>query len=318
MFTRKARPTDPLPADHEPRRIWIDLLNPDAADHQHAETACGLRLPDKAALSEIENSSRHYQEGEATYLSAPLMHASETDDADLTPVGFIITPEHLVTVRFEPMKAFDAAAKRLAEHPPASSLDAFTALLEEIVDRKADILEAQAAKLSTVSTRIFAHDRPHRKRRRASDEMRQTLTEVGRVGAVLGKMRSSLLTTHRITSYVQDGIARAADKDLRRRLAAADDDIQSLSGFAETLSNKVAFLLDAVLGFINIDQNDVIKVLTVVSVVGVPPTLVASWYGMNFKHMPELDWAYGYPYAFTLLVLSVVVPLVWLKVRGWF
>ena len=317
MFTRKARPTDPAPEGHEPRRVWIDLLDPGPADHEHAELACGLRLPDRAALSEIENSSRHYQEGEATYLSAPLMHGADTDAAELTPVGFIITPQHLVTVRFEAMRAFDAAAKRLAEHPPASSLDAFTALMEEIVDRKADVLEAQAAKLATVSTRIFDLARPKR-RNRASDEMRRTLTEVGRTGALLGKMRSSLLTTHRITAYVSDGLTRGADKDLRRRLAAVDDDLQSLSSFAETLANKVQFLLDAVLGFINIDQNDVIKVLTVVSVVGVPPTLVASIYGMNFKLMPELNWHYGYPYALALIVLSAVLPLAWFKARGWF
>ena len=315
MFTSKARRTDADPVDS--KAIWIDLLNPGPADHEHAEALCGLRLPDKAALSEIESSSRHYQEGEATYLSASLMFAADTDDADLTPVGFILTPRHLITVRFEAMKAFDSAARRLAEHPPASPLDAFTAVIEEVVDRKADVLEGVAAKLGAVSGRIFERERSSR-RKGASDRLRRTLTEVGRAGTQLGKMRASLLTTHRIVSYVIDETASHADRDLKRRLAAADEDIHSLTGFSETLANKVQFLLDATLGFINIDQNDVIKVLTVVSVVGVPPTLVASWYGMNFKHMPELDWHYGYPYAFCLLVLSFVLPLGWLKARGWF
>ncbi len=315
MFSSKARRAGSDAID--PKAIWIDLLNPDAADHEHAELTCGLRLPDKAALSEIESSSRHYHEGEATYLSASLMYAADTDGADLTPVGFILTPQHLVTVRFEEMKAFDTAAKRLADHPPASPLDAFTAVIEEVVDRKADVLEGVAARLGEVSTRIFDRARPDR-RNRASDQLRRTLTEVGRAGTQLGKMRASLLTTHRIVSYVIDETARHADRDLKRRLAAADEDIHSLTGFSETLANKVQFLLDAVLGFINIDQNDVIKVLTVVSVVGVPPTLVASWYGMNFKHMPELDWHLGYPYAFCLLVLSALLPLAWLKARGWF
>ncbi len=316
MFQLRPRPTPTVPDDPHAGQVWIDLLNPDDAAREKAERVCGLRLPDREALSEIESSSRHYVEGEATYLSAALLHAVD-HDPQLTPVGFIITPNHLVTVRFERMKAFENAERRLHEHPPSSPLDAFTAVLEEVIDRKADILEGTGAELERLSQLVFRRARPKR-RNAASDEMRGVLLDVGRAGDELSKMRSSLLTTGRILSYVSDETARHADRDLRRRLHAGLEDIKSLTGYSETLQGKVAFLLDAVLGFINIDQNDVIKVLTVVSVVGVPPTLIASIYGMNFKEMPELNWHLGYPYALCLIVGSAVLPMVWFKLRGWF
>ena len=302
----------------DPHEVWIDLLNPGEPERERAEHACGLRLPTREALSEVESSSRHYVEGEAVYLSAALLRtASEQGRPELTPVGFILTPSRLVTIRYTPLKAFDAAARRLAEHPPGSPLDAFTVLVDEIVDRKADVLEETGAELERLSQQTF-RTRGRRERRGGSAVMRETLTKVGQAGDALSKARSSLLTLARIVSYVIDDASRHPDRELRRRLQSARDDITSLTGYSETLSNKVAFLLDAVLGFINIDQNDVIKVLTVVSVVGVPPTLVASMYGMNFKEMPELNWHYGYPYALALIVLTAVVPLIGFKMRGWF
>ena len=298
--------------------VWIDLVEPGEAEREEAERACGLRLPTREALSEVESSSRHYVEGEAVYLSAALLRtAGEDGRSELTPVGFILTPSRLVTIRYGALKAFDAAARRLAEHPSGSPLDAFTVLVDEIVDRQADMLEETGAELERLSQQTF-RTRPPRERRSGSARMRETLTQVGQAGDALSKARSSLLTLARIVSYVIDDTGRHPDRELRRRLQSARDDITSLTGYSETLSNKVAFLLDAVLGFINIDQNDVIKVLTVVSVVGVPPTLVASMYGMNFQHMPELAWRYGYPYALALIVLSAVVPMIVFKLRGWF
>ena len=315
MFSLKpasaaADPHDPAP------RLWIDLLNPDDAQREAAQRVCHRRIPTRDELSEIESSSRHFVEDGALYLSAALLKVSDGEPR-LTPVGFILDERRLVTVRFDTLRAFDTAAERMRQHPPASPLEAFVVLIEEVVDRKADVLEAAGAELERISQAIFHRPAPTR-RNRASDQMRRTLNEVGRVGDQLSKMRSSLLTTNRILAYVADDRPHRQDRDLRRRLATARDDVSSLTGYSETLASKVAFLLDAVLGFINIDQNDVIKVLTVVSVVGVPPTLVASVYGMNFQHMPELAWRMGYPYALALIVLSAVLPLLGFKLRGWF
>ncbi len=316
MLGPQEEPVLPAEADDPAGRLWIDLLNPSEEDRRRAAETCGLRLPTREDLSEIESSSRHFQENDAVYLSAALVKVGDGEPR-LTPVGFILSRRHLITVRFEALKAFDTAAKRMREHQPASPLDAFTVLIEEVIDRKADVLEEVGAELERLSQAVFHRTVPKR-RTRAGDEMREVLVKVGQAGDQLSKMRSSLLTTGRILAYVFDEQAGRSDDDLRRRLASARDDVGSLTSYSETLQGKVAFLLDAVLGFINIDQNDVIKVLTVVSVVGVPPTFVASMYGMNFKNMPELNWHLGYPYALALIFLSAVLPLAWFKTRGWF
>ena len=306
---------EPMDAPVAAGRTWLALRNPGPAALKAAEGVCGLRIPTRENLSEIESSSRHFVENGALYLSAPLLTSSETPHPKLTPVGFIVTRERLVTVRFDPMKAFDAAAEQIRAHPVMSGLDAFTVVIEAVIDRKADLLEQQGLHMEELSSEIF--HRPMN-RRRDSEALRKLLSRVGSFGDRSGKMRGSLLAINRILPFVVDTSDGKLPPELARRLNAARDDVNSLTAYQENLSNKVQFLLDAVLGLINIDQNDVFKILTVVSVVGVPPTLVASIYGMNFKAMPELNWAYGYPYALTLILLSTVLPLLWFRRRGWF
>ena len=295
-------------------KTWIDLLNPTPEEEQEARSACGRRIPSREDLSEVESSSRHYIEDGAIYLSAPLIKNADADRPRLTPVGFIVTPERLVTIRFDALKAFDMARDDLKGRPAASGYDAFVRVIEAVVDRDADILETIGDQLEDLGHDIF---KDNEGRRRPADEMRSMLRTLGASGERLGKMRHSLATIARICAFVVDN-ARHLPRDLEQRLNAARNDVDSLAHFQEALTNKSQFLLDATLGFINIDQNDVIKVLTVVSVVGVPPTLVASVYGMNFKIMPELNWTYGYPYALVLIVLATVVPLVWFKAKRWF
>ncbi len=296
-------------------RVWVDLLNPDAAALEHACTTCGLRIPSREDLSEIESSSRHFVENEALYLSAPLLTASETPEPKLTPVGFIVTRERLITVRFDAMRAFDQAAEQMKASPPRSGLEAFTLVIEAVIDRKADLLELQGAHLEELSREVF-HE-PARKRR-DSAAMRGLLRKVGGFGDRGTKMRGSLLAINRILPFVVDTADGSLPKELERRLNAAREDVASLTAYQENLASKVQFLLDASLGLINIEQNDVFKILTVVSAVGVPPTLVASVYGMNFKLMPELGWSWGYPYALALIAVSTVLPLLWFRRKGWF
>jgi magnesium transporter len=144
------------------------------------------------------------------------------------------------------------------------------------------------------------------------------LRRVGRCGDLASKIRDSLLGIGRIVPYVSSMGADWLPGEVKPHLRTLHQDIVSLTDYDHHLTNKVQLLLDATLGLINVEQNDIIKVLTIVSVVGVPPTLVASMYGMNFKHMPELDWAWGYPYGLALILLSAVLPVAWFKWRGWF
>jgi magnesium transporter len=249
-------------------------------------------------------------------MSTPILSRASTPDQVLTPVGFVLSPDRLVTVRFAPIRVFDGVA---AEAEAAESLLAptvFVQLIEAVVDRGADLLEEAAASLEDVSRAIFrgdASDPAHPVR--SNDIMRRTLGRVGQIGDRLSEIRASLLGVGRIVPFCD--LAAWMPKDLQKRLKAVRQDISSLDDFEAHLANKVQFLLDAVLGFINTQQNELFKLLTIVSVVGVPPTLVASIYGMNFRNMPELNWPFGYPFALLVIVISTILPLLWFKWKRW-
>jgi magnesium transporter len=301
-----------------PDVVWIDLLQPTAEEIAFVERATGLKLPSFEDLSEIESSSRLRSVEGTLYLSAPLVYRTAADDPQATPVGFILTPERFITVRFETPTAFATAAQRAY----STAHEAFACLMETIVDRIADILERIAGELDNVSHRLFrsgpVETGSNRRPARADADLRVILRRIGRSGDLASKIRDSLLGIGRIVPYVEGNAGAWLPAEAKARLHTMRQDIDSLSLYDEHLTNKLQLLLDATLGMINIDQNNIIKVLTIVSVVGVPPTLVASMYGMNFRHMPELDWAWGYPYGLALIALSAIAPLLWFKWRGWF
>lgn len=308
----------PLP----PHIVWIDLVAPDPAEVAAVERATGLHIPSRAELSEIESSSRVRAEHGTLYLSAPLVSHIDTMAPRSSPVGFVLTAERLITVRFEALRAFDSFIHDLGDAGPVDCSGAvFAGLIETIVDRGADVLEGIAAELDTVSHLLFRsgtiEDKVHRPARHEAD-LRNTLRQIGSNGDLASTIRDSLLAIARIVAYVEGNGASWLSPEVKPRLDTVRHDVSSLSDYDSHLVNKTQFLLDATLGLINIEQNNIIKVLTIVSVVGVPPTLVASMYGMNFHNMPELDWAWGYPYGLTLIALSAVLPLAWFRWRGWF
>ncbi|MCJ2015780.1 magnesium transporter CorA family protein [Methylobacterium sp. J-076] len=304
--------------------VWIDLYDPSAEEVAQVEATTGLRIPTRQALSEVETSSRLRRLKGGLSLSTPMI-TFEQADSQLKPLGFLLTKDHLVTIRFHDLRAFTSAAQRISEEGGGDPAETFIVLLEELVDSLADALEEMAADLDSVSSRIFDFDvrGPSAKRmeqpppRRRDLALRRILRAISRRGKVLGKVRASLLGLERIVPFVAsacDGLQLTDDG----RFETIRRDIESLDEFETRLAENVQFLLDAALGLINIEQNNVFRVLTVVSVVGVPPTLIASMYGMNFKHMPELEWTYGYPYALGLIVLSALMPIVYFRIKGWF
>jgi magnesium transporter len=312
-----------LEADTLPEGVvWIDLHNCDPAEIAYVERTTGLHVPSLEELSEIESSSRLYTEGGALYLSTPVVYRATAGDPVSTPVGFVLSPERLITVRFKPIPVFAAMKDRVGkpETVHASAPGAFIAIVEALVDRMADVLEQVGADLDLVSHRIFRDGTTQKGKRRPAHEdadLRALLRRIGRAGDLASKIRDSLLGIGRIAPYVGSLAAAWLPAEVKPHIETVRQDIASLSDYDAHLVNKVQLLLDATLGLINIEQNNIIKVLTVVSVVGVPPTLVASMYGMNFKHMPELDWEWGYPYGLALIVASAIGPLLWFKLRGW-
>jgi len=321
--TRGEQPTDLAHGSLPAEVVWIDLLRPEPNEISYVSRTTGLEMPSIADLSEIESSSRLRNEAGALYMSTPLVYRSDTDQPVATPVGFVLTRERLITVRFEELPSFTTfATKDLAEESdPLSSGAVFAGLMDAIADRQADVLENIAAELDDISHRLFRSPATQTGRRRPpareSADLRIMLRRIGHSGDLASKIRDSLLGIARIVPFVATHATDWLPLEIKPRLETVRLDVTSLSDYDMHIVTKVQLLLDATLGLINIEQNNIIKVLTIVSVVGIPPTLVASMYGMNFKDMPELDWSWGYPYGLALIVLSAILPIAWFKWRGW-
>jgi magnesium transporter len=302
--------------------IWIDLVSPDPSELEAAEVVVGVRLPTREALAEIESSSRVRERDGVLFMSAPSAAPPPAGEAPGAPIGFILSREHLATVRYLPLRGFDAVWQRLesGEDRPASSLEMFVELCEEIVDRLADALELLADELRPLSEASFHADDPRGRRAvRSNEVLRRQLRSVGRMGDRLSDIRDALAGLDRVIAFATVRTRHWPQAgDVAQRLESAAHDLASLREYDEQLFNKTQFLLDATVGLIGIAQNDIFKVLTIVSIVGIPPTLIASMYGMNFKTMPEYDWPFGYAYGLTAIALSAAIPAIWFKVKGWF
>jgi magnesium transporter len=302
-----------------PGAVWIDLVGSGEAETRVVEDHTGFDLPNRAELSQIEPSSRLSFEDGVLRLAAPVIAKAETDHPKLSHIGFILTPKLLISVRYEPSKAFKTVAETIGPQcGHLASTDIFIALMEAYVAGQADLLEAARAHLDEISHRVFREPvTSRRKIKRSNQVMREKLQALGRIGERTSIIRESLLGMDRAAGFALEAARDWFSPETAHRLKAVRDDLGSLAMFEEHLLGKVQFLLDAVLGFISIEQNDIFKVLTVASVVGIFPTLVAGWYGMNFPNMPEIHWPWGYPFGIGMIILSTIVPLLWFKWRGW-
>lgn len=306
-------PGEPVPSD----TIWIDLVNPVLAEERAVEQLTGLDIPTREEMQEIEISSRLYVENSALYTTATLMCATDTPNPRSAAVTFIVINRRLVTVRYDEPRAFALVAARLCRAAPGASggEGVFLELLDTVIDRLADVLERAAADADQVSREIFE---PQPTRAAGRDRYGQILITIGAKGDLTSKIRESLVSIGRLVLFLSaetDGIHW--DKEGRARLKTMHRDVQSLSDHASYLSNKMTFVLDAMLGVVNLEQNNIIKLFSVMAVILMPPTLVASIYGMNFRHMPELEWTVGYPLALIVMLAAAVLPYLWFKRKGW-
>jgi magnesium transporter len=304
--------------DPAQRPFWIDLLDPTPEELARVCSGYDLQVPSRAQLEEIEQSSRLRSDGRFLYMSMPLAVHVNQEDIVAAPVGFVLSSMLLVTVRFTELYAFTNVAARVAERGDIrSSGQAFIALLEDMVDKAADRLEKIARDLTAISRVTFRTPARTQRSSRVNQLLRETLRSLGGTGEVLSNIRETLLGLQRIVDFAGEAADAWLERDIRLRLKTVHNDLVSIADFELHLSEKVHFLLDAVLGFINTEQNDMFKVLTIASVVGIPPTLIASMYGMNFHNMPELAWRWGYAYGLVLIALSTIIPVLWFKRRGW-
>jgi magnesium transporter len=301
---------------------WIDVFRPDRRESSFLERTLGIEVPSYADLSEIETSSRLRKDKDLLFLSTPAHFRTVGGNPRTTPLGFVLSRDRLLTVRFKPLKAFDKLHDQLKQQPIdlPGGLGALITVLEAIVEHTADELEGIAADLDVVSDDIFVGDEPpqgEERRPKVGDHLRSVLRKLVRTGDHAAKISDILLGLSRMVPFVTTNSVEALSADHKARMKSLQRDIDSLGVYERRMTEQVQFLLDATLGLTNIDQNDIFRILTAVSVVGIPPTFIASLYGMNFEFMPELGWPYGYPYALGLIALSAIIPIVWFKRRGW-
>lgn len=302
----------------EPDVVWLDLEQPTREEELHVERLLHIEVPTRDDLRDIEPSSRLYADENAIYLTASILCRADSASPVLTDVAFVLTPSCLVTVRYDDPKSFKLFAAALGKlNGGASSAHLTLArLLETIADRTAEILEQADVRGDALLVKIFGEGGQEPGRRKPK-ELERLLNDISAHHRLIAKARASLTTLSRVMTFLQSVELVRQDRDVRDLVKSISSDIQSLSEHAGFLSGNVTFLLDASLGLINVEQNAIIKIFSIASVVFLPPTLVASTYGMNFKYMPELEWVFGYPSSLVLMAISAIIPIFFFRWRGW-
>ncbi len=290
--------------------LWADLLNPTREEELLVEERFGVEVPTREEMSEIEFSSRLYQEKDAYFLTATLISQADTGNPQSDAVTFVLTPHVLVSLRYSTPRSFDMFVNRCERprpelHHPANIL---LGLLDTITDRMADVLEFVARGMDEVSRAIFRAD--------MKPDLQKYLRDIGLTGDLISRSRESLVSLTRMAGYLAPSPAFQGMVE-HGNLLTIQSDLASLSDHANFLTSKINFMLDAILGMISIEQNNIFKIFSVASIIFLPPTLVAGIYGMNFEHMPELKHVYGYPFALCVMLLSAYLPYRFFKRKGW-
>jgi magnesium transporter len=329
------------PGDKIPEKtVWIDLIDPTLEEEQYIEKKLNIDTPSREEMDKMEIISPFYKEGTAYFMTITIIHQPEAEYPEGTAITFILTPTCLVSVRFTRPRSFSSfAARALRKSILCSSPEeVLEGLVEAMVNRIADILEKVGNELDTLLKGVFVQ--PHvavnelpdasklkeiddghvkKKVRNSSDYYNEIMRKIGKGGNIISKSRESLVSINRMLiffSQIEDG-KYMTKREHRTRFKHLSREIHSLSEYANFLSQKNSFLLDATLGMINVEQNTIIKVFTVAAAMFLPPTLIASIYGMNFEYMPEIDWELGYPLALIMMISSAVIPFFYFKRKGW-
>jgi magnesium transporter len=240
------------------------------------------------------------------------------EDPVKTPVTFILHRKYLVTVRYDELSSFTAytdKARRKGGVTIATPQGIMIDIIEAFINRMADSLETISGEIDVISRDIF-RQRPAKLKRKTM-MLQSAIRKIGAKGDLLNMVRESLASISRLLSHHMPDDKDAASKPVRARMGTLQRDVSSLIGHAGFLSSNMSFLLDATLGMINVEQNQIIKIFSIAAVVFLPPTLVASIYGMNFNHMPELSWVFGYPMALLLMLISALIPILYFRRKGW-
>ncbi len=298
--------------------IWVDLENPTTEERRWVKQHFGLSIPEDAMDDDIEESARFFEEdnGELHIRSDFLI--DDEEDPRAIRVAFILNEHNaelksqgvLFSIHDEDVPVFRLLRMRARRMPGLieNAKDVLLMLFDADAEYCADTLEDIYDDLETVSRQVLAGDV-------TDNKAGEVLAAIARHEDMSGRIRRNVMDTRRAVSFMMRTRMLSAEQfeDARQILR----DLDSLDGHTAFLFDKINFLMDATVGFININQNKIIKIFSVASVALLPPTLIASLYGMNFQYMPELSQKWGYPFALGLMVLSAVVPMLYFRKRGW-
>jgi len=290
--------------------VWVDLEAPTAQEKRWVAERFGLAIPDDIVDEDLEESARFYEEdnGELHIRSDFLIDDDVT--ARNVRVAFILHNKVLFSIHDEDLPVFRLLRLRARRIPALieDSKDVLLKLYDADAEYSADALEGIYDALEKVSERVL-------KQQVTDQEAGEVLSAVAKEEDLNGRIRRNVMDTRRALSFMMRSRMLTAEQFEEARQILRD--IDSLDSHTAFLFDKINFLMDATVGFININQNKIIKIFSVASVALLPPTLIASIYGMNFRFMPELDWHYGYPFAIGVMVLSVAAPFLYFRRKGW-
>jgi magnesium transporter len=299
---------------------WYDLHDPTPEEDRFVWESLGIDIPTHEEMQDIEPSARLYKEGGAEFMTMTAITNLDGDRPVKSPISFVVKENILVTVRYsdpKPVKQFVVRGTKPGGLTLAGGDAVMFGLLEAFIDRLAQILENASDEIDAISHEVF---RARKVDKGEPQDLQSVIERIGRKGELLTITRESLLSILRLTSFHQaggEGEGKKATAAVRQEAKTLQRDATALADHAAYLSSKINFLLDATLGLINLEQNQIIKIFTVASVAFLPPTLVASIYGMNFDLMPELKWPFGYPLAVAFMIASALLPLLYFKRRRW-
>jgi magnesium transporter len=312
IVNEQARAGEPMPEG----LVWADMLEPTLEDVIQIRRVANIDVPTPEEMREIEPSSRLYREGLALFMTASVLSHADSQDPETRAITFVLADGLLTTIRYTTPAPFLTFQSRIQSQPElcASAEIALAELLDAIVDRIADTMESVDANVSALSKTIFA---PLGKKKGGTSDYSEELKAIGLSAVRCSKVDESLVGLSRLLTFFDANMRLVGQKQVRVRIKDLQRDILSLMGYVERQSEKLQMLLEATLGMVNIQQNNIIKIFSVIAVVFLPPTLVASIYGMNFRVMPELDWTVGYPLALLMMFASAVGPYLYFRHRGW-
>jgi magnesium transporter len=299
-----------------PSALWVDLFEPTRNEETATEAFLGTDLPTREESEEIEFSSRFYVEDVAVFMTASLLTGVERGTPVISPLTFAVGKDRIVTLRYEDFRALRQFLS-LAGKPGSrceSVESVFNLMIEAIVDRAADVIEQIGSNVDRLNGEIFPRDRSQKRKR----PLEAVISDIGLQDDLAAKIRESLHSLERLVRFAGPALPSSFDKGANRgRLKLAGRDSQSLEAHITFLSSKIAFLLDATLGLISVEQNEVIRLLAIVATIFFPPTLIGTIYGMNFEHMPELQWVWSYPLSLGVMIASALIPYLYFKRKGW-